>query len=146
MLVKRNRFVPRWQGAIHGHAVNVCRSFFPKLCVFHEFDDLLQESYLVFMKCSRTYGNKVDNDAWFMALFTRMLHNRMIGLLQHRATRYSFIEDDENATEVGRDDDTLQRLVIKELPAKVRMCLRLIADTGDKKALKTLQKLYPSSI
>jgi len=72
--------------------VNTVRYFYGKLHPWHEFEDLLQEAYIVFMRCKHMYGHVVDNPRWFMALFSRSLHNRMINLVQH-GPRYNFTED-----------------------------------------------------
>lgn len=81
------KFVPRWPGAIHGHAVNSVKSFYPNLCAEHEFDDLMQEAYYIFLKCKRKYFDrpnfkyaKVNSAPWFMSLFSRALRNQLIAV------------------------------------------------------------------
>lgn len=152
MLVKRNGtkripYVPRWVGPIEGHAVNVSKSFFSQLCAFYEFDDLLQEAYIVFMKCKRAYP-KVDNRAWFMGIFKNALRNRMIGLLEHRATRYNFIEDVTDIEEPVKDDNTFLGIVLRELPCDVQELLATFVGSSEQKsraAYRKLCKMFPEA-
>lgn len=76
---KRIKFTPRWPGAIEGHAVNAVRKWFPALCAEHEFDDLLQEAWVVFHRCKERYPN-IDNPKWFMAVFRTSLQNRLMNM------------------------------------------------------------------
>ena len=78
---RKIKFTTRWRGPIQGHAVNTVKSFFPKLCVDHEFDDLMQEAYIVFMRCSSRYKDTVVmNPAWFMSLYRNSLRNKLINM------------------------------------------------------------------
>ena len=120
-------FRPIWPGSIEGHAVNTVRYYYGKLHPWHEFDDLLQEAYIVFIKCSRAYAGKVDNPAWFMSLFSHSLRNRFINLIRH-GPRYNFIEDLESLTpEAANDlnDDGYLRCLLQELPPVLNMMTRL---------------------
>lgn len=85
------RFIPRWSGPIEGYAVNAIRRAYPTLSPEYEFEDLLQEAYIKYMKCVRTYRGRVDNAAWFMALYKCSLNNHLVGLVQ-RCSRYNFLE------------------------------------------------------
>lgn len=140
---KRIPYVPRWAGPIEGHAVNVIKSFFPRLCAEHEFCDLLQEAYIIFMKCKNAYGGKVDNRAWFMALFSRSLTNRMIGLLD-RSGRYIFIEDEPEIDEPVKEDLTFLGLDLKER-LKYLMQSQLVRRSEHKAraAARELCKMFP---
>lgn len=114
-------FVPRWNAAIEGHAVNLVRKFYPKLAAEHEFDDLLQEAYIVFMRCKERYAGKVDNPRWFMALFSRSLFNRLMDLSKRCGTYISIeaLEDafPEPATEY---DEAYFACLLRELPKEFR--------------------------
>ena len=115
-------FTPRWQGPIQGHAVNTVKSFFPKLCADHEFDDLMQEAYIVFIKCSRRYKGVVDNPAWFMALFRNALRNKLINITGQ--CRYTLslenLDDEPSIT----DNEGYLACVFSELPVQVRRLVR----------------------
>ena len=124
---KKIPFRPIWPGPIEGHAVNTARYYYGHLHAWHEFDDLLQEAYIVFIKCKRAYAGTVDNPAWFMALFRNSLRNRFSTLLQH-GPRYNFIEDLESInTDAAGDlkNDGYLRCILEDLPPVLNMMLRL---------------------
>jgi len=122
----RIKYVPRWPGPIEGHAVNTAKHFYGTLHPWHEFDDLLQEAYIVFMRCKNAYGDTVDNPAWFMSLFSNSLRNRFINLIKH-GPRYNFTEDMEltDYTQSGLADDGYLRCLLEELPPVLGMMTRL---------------------
>lgn len=86
-------FVPRWAGECEGYSHNALRKFWPSLQPWHEWDDLMQESFLVFLKCKRRYYRRVDRPEWFMALFKTSLHNRLVTLVLS-VPKYSLMEGD----------------------------------------------------
>lgn len=135
---------PRWEGPIHGHSVNVIRKFFPKLCAEHEFDDLLQEAYIVFMKCKQNFRQAEGSRPapHFMGYYSRALRNRLINLAQ-KCGRTLYME---NAPEQVTDrDDALLKVVFNELPASVRGMLMHVQRGTDARAafsLKRLQELF----
>jgi len=140
----RIKFVPRFSGAIHGRTVNVIRKFFPKLCSEYEFDDLLQEAYIVFMKCKA--ASNADSPKWFMALYDRSLHNKMINLTE-KCGRYISIEELDSIDEpVTHFDEAFLRVVLKQLPARVRhqIGIFLRGDPGtEQEAFRTLMGMFP---
>lgn len=92
MQQKSIAFVPRWVGPVQGFAINTARRYYPRLSPHHEFEDLLQEAYIVFLRCKRRYQGHVDNGAWFMALYRTALQNQFLRLIS-TAPRYNLIED-----------------------------------------------------
>ena len=132
-------FCPRFMGAFEGHAFNVVKRMYPRLMAEHEFDDLLQEAWVVFLHCRARYAGKVDNPAWFMTIFSRSLHHRFIDL--QRASRpYICIDEltetDEPATTI---DAGYCWRVLQELPEDMRDLLRCLG-FGDDTVLPALQK------
>ncbi len=141
-------FTPRWQGPVEGHAVNVVKSFFPKLCADNEFDDLMQEAYIVFMRCSKRYKNTANmNPAWFMSLFRNSLRNRLINLSVkcHHTVNIDELNQDATAELSVKDNIGYLACVFSDLDVRVR---RLTHDMcfGDalssKKAMKSLRRQY----
>jgi DNA-directed RNA polymerase specialized sigma24 family protein len=119
----RLAFQPTWNKAIRGYAYNLTRSFWPQLQPFHEWEDLTQESYLVFDTCARRYKNKVDNGAWFMALFKIALRNRLLDLVA-RAPKYSLVEDVGLLVELGAPDQLCALYeVLEGVPAAEKLVL-----------------------
>ena len=125
--MKKIPYRPIWPGPIEGHAVNTVRYYYGRLNAWHEFDDLLQEAYIVFIKCKRAYSGTVDNPAWFMSLFSNSLRNRFINLIRH-GPRYNFVEDLESvSTEAAGDleNDGYLACLLEDLPMVLSMMTRL---------------------
>lgn len=108
------KFTAQWKGPIEGHAVNQVKRWFPSLCAEHEFDDLMQEAFLVFMRCSHRYAGRVDNPAWFMSLFSRALSNRLINLAARCGRIFSL--EDVDVHEPSVDAEGFGAAVLNELP------------------------------
>jgi len=101
------KFTPRFNGPIQGRSVNIIKKFYPYLCAEHEFDDLMQEAYLVFMHCKELYGpdkgKGVDKPQWFMTLYSRALTNKLINLGK-KCGRYISIDDLDFDTSEFKND------------------------------------------
>lgn len=127
--MKKLMFVARFPGPIQGHAINAARRFFPRLCADYEFEDLLQEAYLVFMKCKRKYAAKIDNPKWFMAIFRVSLHNHFINLTKKCGLCVSLETLIEGYAEPATEyDASYFRVLLKELPEEVRTLLASICN------------------
>ena len=112
----RLSFRPQWSGPIQGYTVNTVRAVWPKLCVHSEFEDLLQEGYVVFLICARRYcapdrprrptlaqarrgWGYCDDPRWFMALYKTALRNRLCDLM--KAVRpYNLVDGDSAVFDV----------------------------------------------
>lgn len=78
-VTQRVKFIPRtirfdWGGAFEGYARGYVRRNFwrvRELCGSEE--DALQECALIFVRCKNLYEGKVNNPAWFMALYKKAL-------------------------------------------------------------------------
>lgn len=146
---RKIKFTPRWRGAIEGHAVNTVKSFFPKLCADHEFDDLMQEAYIVFMKCSERYKATVEmNPAWFMSLFRNSLRNKLINMSAKckQTVDVDALEQNDLLLALGITDEVgYLACVFSELPVRIR---RLTHDmyfgdaSGNKAAMRVLRRYY----
>lgn len=139
-------FVPRWVGPIQGHAINQARRFYPQLAAHFEFEDLLQESYIVFLRCKRRYHGKVDNPAWFMSLFKTALHNQFLKLISSRPG-YNLIEDyaeDSIREPVGDTENSgfLSHL-LSQLPVEILQLLRdATLSTHEQLQRRAIRKLH----
>lgn len=113
-------YCPRWDKTFHGRTVNIARTFYPKLATDYEMDDLVQEGYIIFLRCKRKYKGTVDNPKWFMSLYSRALTNLYINLLT-KVKRYSFIASVEELPEVATEqDDGFIKVLLTEMPAEVK--------------------------
>lgn len=140
-------FTPRWQW-VEGMAVVATKKFYPSLCAEHEFEDLLQEAYLVYMKCKSKY-TVVDNQKWFLQLFMTSLRNRLIDLVNkcsyHHLVFQEISREDEPVTVY--DEGYLAR-VLKELPTKTKLLIRNMCWSDDPYTRNSseakLRQKYPS--
>lgn len=136
-------YYPRFAGTFEGHAFNVVKRLYPRLAAEHEFSDLFQEAALVFLICRDRYKEKVDNPAWFMALFSRALHNRFVDL-QRKSFAYISIDEmmeaDEPATEI---DAGYCWRVLQELPEDMKELLAALG-LGDVSVLPALTDRFRS--
>lgn len=143
------KFTPRWEGAVQGHAINTIRSFYPRLAAEYEFEDLLQDAYLIFMRCKRRTCFKIDNPRWFMTYFSNALSNKLINMTKcstRNAERYIPLEFLDPADEPAVMDEGFMRRVLQELPARVRHHIGVFLNRNDIEswnAYQRLRKLYP---
>lgn len=136
-------FRPQFSGPIEGHAVNMSRRYYPMLAAELEFEDLLQEAWVVFLRCRHRYRGVVDNPAWFMAIFSVALRRRMVDLLRMQRPYISIeelAEIDEPATDF---DSGFGWRVLCELPTDMRELL-LALFGGESSALPALKKRFRS--
>lgn len=148
-MAKTNRipFQPRWPGAIEGHSVNSIKKWFPRLCAEYEFDDLLQEAYIVFMRCKSR--SKADNPAWFMAFYSRALNNRLNNLAA-KCGRTISLEVADAPEPAGHADDGFMAVVLAELPIAVKRLVHTAlfepgaAGRDAYRKLESCRRLYPA--
>lgn len=134
------KFVPQFQGAVHGHAVNMIRRFYPALQRHHTFEDLLQEAWVVFLKCQRKYGGDVTNAAWFMSLYSTSLNHKLIRLVEF-TKRYNCV--DAEGIEPVSDTENMGFLsvMLQELPQDIKELLRAMClPTTDHHRLRKLNR------
>lgn len=141
------RFVPRWQGAIEGHAVNVVRRHFAMLCAEHEFDDLLQEAYLVYMRVKASYP-AIDKPAWFMSVFSVSLRNHLLNMAA-KCGRTVSLEDVPlgDLLEPQTADLGFSSMVLQELPEAVKHLIHAVCfgpGAEGRRAFRKLEQVLPS--
>lgn len=69
--------IPPFEGTLEGFTKKYLNSHGWRLQSAFEFDDLMQEAYIVYLKCKRAYEGKIDNAAWFMGLYKSSLARRV---------------------------------------------------------------------
>lgn len=134
------RFNPRWEG-VHGLAITLVSKYFAMLCAEHEFDDLMQEAYIVFMKCKRAYPH-IDNQKWFTSLYGNALANKLLNLAA-RCGRMISLEDLPPGIEDrpdGAGDEGYARVLLAELAA-MKVWVK-----GDRWRLKQVRDLLQQAI
>lgn len=85
-------YEPEWTKEIEGCAYNMTRKYWNGLKAWYEWDDLMQEARIAFLRLQRRYRGKVDNPAWFMSLFKVSWQRRLIHLFRRRPA-YSLSAD-----------------------------------------------------
>lgn len=112
-------FQAKWEPEVKGYSVRTIRGWYGTLSRQYEFDDLMQEAYLVFLRCSDKL--KVDNPRWFMALYKRSLHWRLCDLVSAMQP-YSYLEEVSEVVElVAFDTSTEVFEVLESMPFELRL-------------------------
>ncbi len=115
----------------------------------YEFDDLLQEAFMVFMRCAKAFrpcGRSYEQDSkLFMALYAVALSNRLRTLAGRRA-KYSCIEHVADVPDIGQSDDpeaVVEVLkLLQTLPQELADVLRLlVGGVRRRRSAKTVRKL-----
>lgn len=122
------QFVPRWPGSINGRAVNLCRQFYSSLAAHYEMEDLLQEAYIVFMRCKGRFQIG-GGPALFMAFFSVALANKLRSMITC-CPRYIFIDDADQIqpAEPVQDDLAFLLCVLREVPSEITDLLCALSD------------------
>ena len=115
---------PNWSPELAGYVHNSIRRYWSTLAPWYQWEDLAQESQIVFLLCRRRYTGVVDNPAWFMALFKTAWQNRLVDLTV-AIPRYSLLEGLDHSVLQQAAPDTLHELLelIEALPLGLRMVL-----------------------
>lgn len=141
--MKALRFVARFPGPVQGHAINTIKKFYPALQADHDFDDLMQEAFIVFIKCKRKYEATVDGKAWFMCIYRTALRNRLINMAARVRPCIALDEIPEQATEL---DEGYFRTLIGQLPVEVCKLVEAVCEgrmVDGRFALAKIKTKYP---
>jgi DNA-directed RNA polymerase specialized sigma24 family protein len=126
---------PVYDGPIAGYVVNFIRKNQWRTARTHEFDDLKQEAYIVFMRVAEKYPD-MDTPQHFMALFKMAWTNHFTDLA-NKHTNQSFQvqmpvyrgEDGEEAMEMDMagdlNNDGELAVLLNEAPSEVVAVLNL---------------------
>lgn len=121
-------------GAFKGLAVNLCRRSQWRVSHLMAMEDLLQEAYLVFHRCTERYPEVVDAPQ-FMALYQTALTNHITDLAR-RSTLFhetcSPLPRDENDEPImpdgigELDNEGMLRIMVRQAPREIKMVLSLM--------------------
>jgi hypothetical protein len=123
----------QFDGSFKGYAVNLCMRSHWRVARIMEVDDLVQEAYLVFHKCSVKYSHVTDAPQ-FMALYKRALANRITDLSlknsqlhTERSSSHDGRRDTAPVEAIGElDNDGFLKIMMKQAPAEVKLVLTMI--------------------
>ena len=74
------KFEPVYKGPIEGYVRNFVGRNFWRVCRHREYEDLVQDSHVIFLKLKEEYKDTVDNPQWFMSLFMRSFSNHVTNI------------------------------------------------------------------
>lgn len=125
-------YQPVFAGPIEGWLVNYNTKNFWKVARSMEWDDLLQDGYLVFMRCSNKYPI-LDTPQHFMSLFKRAWTNHFTDLAKRDSLQrlevadHVELEGDEVVREPLGELDHAGDLVlmIQQAPREIQMVINL---------------------
>lgn len=126
-------YLPEFKGPIEGWVVNHATKNYWKVSRTLERADLMQEAYIVFMRCAGKYSD-MDTPQHFMALY-KTAWTRHFTDMANADTESRFITEmprsryDDNEVEVetvgDRDNDGALAVMLRQAPAEVKMVLNL---------------------
>lgn len=127
----RHPFRPRYSAYLEGYVVKFVRRSWPSMRNVYEFEDLLQEAYLVFLRCKRRfkpYGN--NHAALFTAYYKQALFAHFASLAT-RAPRYNYVELEEHMQDHSFEDPGLiveYTTLLQRLPGEMQEVLELLTE------------------
>ena len=122
------KFTPHWKGEIEGFVVKFLSKNMWRVSKMMEYEDALQESYVVFLGCAEYYRGKVDNPAWFMALFKRSLFNRFNDFSRKAYCLGSEVQYTEAGYDLHKTENSLGEFQFKleQAPAEIKQVLEVL--------------------
>lgn len=120
-------YVPQWDGAIKGWAVNYTKNNIWRVGAAYELAELMQDSYMYFLICKKRY--KVLTGGHFMSLYKQCLINHFNNLSVHRFQRVK-AENLENTRMVEQDDCVMLTSLINGPAAVKELLLTLTENPG----------------
>jgi hypothetical protein len=135
--VLKKKWTPVYEGPIQGFVKNHLKKNFWRVSSYMDYEDLLQDSYVIFLKLRDRYTT-VDDPRWFMSLFMRSFSNHVINLSKKRTLNSLevldcefFTEGEEDfsilSTAVGeRDNLGYYETVLSQAPPEIRSALSIL--------------------
>ena len=133
-------YYPKFQGPIEGWAVKYASSQFWRVQSSMQWEDLMQESYMVFRRCADKYP-ALDTPQHFMALFKRAWINE----INTMAVTDSRLRDFQPLT-VERDEEEISTEPVGELTHDGDLALLLQSAPSEVISLLNLMLRAPQEI
>lgn len=124
---------PKWEGPIEGFSRNFARLQLYKLQpIGFEFDDIVQEAYIVFDKCKTTYPD-LDTAKHFMSLYKIALRRRLFDIWYPKRNEQFLLTELDNFVEEFKDVERegFFRVLLSEAPKEIKEVLSLLFRAPD---------------
>lgn len=120
-----------------------------------DFDDLMQDCWIVFHRCRTKYSGIVDNPAWFMSLYKRAIACEFIDMAKDATNnRHEIVmsnvgalnEDGTTSFDLGEvvgelSNEGEMRVMIRQAPSEVRAVLAIMLN-APLEVLEMLQEAF----
>lgn len=127
-------YSPEYQGPIAGYVINHMNKHYWKVAATMPRDDLLQEAYVVFLRCKRKYPS-LDTPQHFMALFKTAWNHQFLDFANEDTASRCLVEMPRVKTAEGDtmefelqgdgDNDGALAIAIDQAPSEVKAVLQL---------------------
>ncbi len=133
MVTRTKIYFPKFDGAIESYVKNFLKKNLWRVASTLDYEDAMQEAYLVFMILKTRYGT-TDTPQHFMGLFktswTRRFHDLSTVDSKYRGRIYFLTEEEEEIRkdEVAGDSDTdgLLSILLSEAPEEIRKLMTVM--------------------
>ena len=131
----RVKFTPSFEPVLCGWAVNYTSKHIWRVGRDHEFDDLMQDAFLIFLKCCENYPDVVDEPQFtslFQAAFINHIHHLSNVRTQRREVSSQSDEGDDpidffDSMPAKVSSDILEhvefRILLDDAPAELRCAI-----------------------
>lgn len=127
-------YSPEYQGPIAGYVINHMKKNYWKVAATMPREDLLQEAYVVFLRCKRKYSH-LEAPQHFMALFKTAWCHQFLDfanedtasrcLVEMPRMRFSEGDDVEFEPQGDGDNDGALAIALDQAPSEVKAVLQL---------------------
>lgn len=154
MSVKR-KYLPRFHGAIEGYVVNFIRANGWRVQSSMEFEDVMQEAHVIFLRLAAKYG-LTDTPQHFMALFKTAWRNHFVDLARtdsnlRLCTLNSQMQEDEEGDYLALleslpgdlENHGYLRMLLEDAPSDIKTVLAFFFKAPDQllESMSTAWKL-----
>jgi hypothetical protein len=130
-------YCPVWEGCIECYVKNkVSKELWRFKRINYEYNDLVNEAYLVFHECRSRFKNKYptlkENQSLFMSYFKRCLHNLFYDFgVDSSKIKMNIVDKDLSEIDysLGDDDKKSLSLILKDAPKEVKQVLSIIMNS-----------------
>lgn len=126
-----------WPGVAEGYATNQVHAHLWRMHGRETFEDLMQESFLVYARVHARYATVIDDPKWLMSLFRESLQHRLTDLARRNGlrSRYELVTDEVDILSDNRFEpiDAVDELItaVENAPQELRSVLLVLLKAPD---------------